>query len=567
MKMNSGKNKNNTNKKSMNLTKSILILFICLLAFGTSVLTAFAQTTPRNQSTPEDDLGMRRLLERTDQMQIEQIIDYLSGINPKNVIIILDVSGSMQHHNLYPMARNFVFKILDKAINDGDTVTFISFDSNVHKSPELTNVKINIQNRNKIKEAVPPKTSPDTRLGTSIRKAHYEALLILEDRPKNENKFLILVSDGYHNAVPKEQPEDRKEYEKFYVIGSNGEPDLSRYPQTKEADNYQKLLEKCTCQKGSNLIENFTLGGVRFIVDPATGKIKFINEPEIVNPNEPKLPTLLISKGNPEDLKKVVQFNLEFNRKDIDNAEKKEYSVLVTRKGNSKRQPPIPINIDGDDLKKQLSSKNFIFSELGTSGMSQQTVKFVFDLSKLKDPQGGFQLTLKDLNAPPSDIVENVIVKFDYKTKGIDINKYMLPLALVLLAILGFILYIVFTNKMEITIDQGDENTSSSFYLATGQKIQIGGLLPNSKGLLHYDISTDKHAAYVNRSFSKISISPVDTARTEILLNRGENPITVDTPIEDGAYIEISDKSGSNETRDQRFSMNIHINNRRRNIK
>jgi hypothetical protein len=172
--------------------------------------------------------------QEADLGEAGEAVRAMQATAPKNVLLILDVSGSMKQGGMLPRTREAIYTILTEGTQKGDRVALFTFGAGYKKVFDET-IKAESDKKD-IFSQVP--TQPEAGAGTNIRKPHHEALKLAESAEPKAS-FLVLLTDSF-NDEPKTEDPERATYLKYYTPGGR----LDKYPQTPENADYTRLLQK-----------------------------------------------------------------------------------------------------------------------------------------------------------------------------------------------------------------------------------------------------------------------------------------------------------------------------------
>lgn len=193
-----------------NINKFMTVLLTLLLIFGTVPAFSFAlsdnlsiENPDADKSTPipvslengeiwadksveyvgdgEFEITLRamgRNLERTEESQAE----------PVDVVLVLDVSGSMKDHNRLSSMQEAAKKAVDTLLKvDGNRVAIIKYSKYAEKVSDFDT------NASSLKNSI----NFVANGGTNIQNAFFKAQELIENRSNKTNKpVIILMSDG-----------------------------------------------------------------------------------------------------------------------------------------------------------------------------------------------------------------------------------------------------------------------------------------------------------------------------------------------------------------------------------
>jgi hypothetical protein len=148
------------------------------------------------------------------------------------VVLVFDVSGSMEKHDMLSRGREAAIRLIRSGLKPGDTWVVYAFDTETQKTTERVVPRDGVE---AAVQSVPGDLS--RKPGTNIRWAHHEALRWVEER-RPRKSFLILVSDSYNDPPAAEDPA-RGQYSAYYLPNS-----LTKYPDTPQNREYERLLRQ-----------------------------------------------------------------------------------------------------------------------------------------------------------------------------------------------------------------------------------------------------------------------------------------------------------------------------------
>jgi len=178
----------------------------------------------------------------------------MRGVSPKTVVVLFDISGSMEKGDTVVNAREATIKLLRGAVRPGDRVILTAFDVAPH-----TTVDQRIGGDEDLDEVigqVPGTLS--SKQGTNIRWAHHQALRKIEQAAP-AHSYIVMVTDGFNDPPAQSDPR-HADYLKYYDARS-----LNRYPQTPENRDYERLLGKRNQLRVEAL-------GIGVLIDEDTGR-------------------------------------------------------------------------------------------------------------------------------------------------------------------------------------------------------------------------------------------------------------------------------------------------------
>jgi hypothetical protein len=164
---------------------------------------------------------------------LEAVQARLASVSPKTVVVLFDVSGSMDNNNTLVNAREATITLLRGALKPGDRVVITSFD--VAPKKVIDQRIAGDADLQAVIEAVPGHVS-ETQ-GTNIRWAHHQVLRMLE-KLRPPHSYVVVVTDSFNDPPARNDPL-MADYLKYYDQKS-----LTRYPDTPENRDYERLLRK-----------------------------------------------------------------------------------------------------------------------------------------------------------------------------------------------------------------------------------------------------------------------------------------------------------------------------------
>ena len=164
---------------------------------------------------------------------LEAVQARLHAVSPKTVVVLFDVSGSMEKHDTLVNAREATITLLRGAVRPGDRVVLTAFDEAPHAL--LDRPITGDADLQAVIDAVPGQVSQTQ--GTNIRWVHHQVLKRLEARHP-EHSYIVVVTDSF-NDPPARNDSHMSDYLKYYNPKS-----LTRYPDTPENRDYERLLRK-----------------------------------------------------------------------------------------------------------------------------------------------------------------------------------------------------------------------------------------------------------------------------------------------------------------------------------
>lgn len=169
--------------------------------------------------------------ERAPSMEAVQA--RLASVTPKTVVVLFDVSGSMDKNDTLVNAREATIKLLRGAVKPGDRVMLTAFDVAPRKLiDQRVAGEADLQ---AVIDAVPGHVSQTE--GTNIRWAHHQVLRTLE-KLQPPHSYIVVVTDSFNDPPARTDPR-MADYLKYYDPKS-----LTRYPDTPENRDYERLLRK-----------------------------------------------------------------------------------------------------------------------------------------------------------------------------------------------------------------------------------------------------------------------------------------------------------------------------------
>jgi uncharacterized protein (DUF58 family) len=178
----------------------------------------------------------------------------MSAVSPKTVVVLFDVSGSMEKNDTLVNAREATIKLLRGAVRPGDRVVLTSFD--VAPSTLIDRRIGSDADLDAVVDRVPGTVSRTQ--GTNIRWAHHRALRMLAAHPP-AHSYVVVVTDSFNDSPAAADPR-RADYLKYYDPAS-----LTRYPDTPENRDYERLLAKRNQLRVEAL-------GIGVLIDEDTGR-------------------------------------------------------------------------------------------------------------------------------------------------------------------------------------------------------------------------------------------------------------------------------------------------------
>jgi VWA domain-containing protein len=222
----------------------VLAWLCCLLLTFIASLPGEAQSSIRNPQSA--------IVERVPDLEAAQA--RMSAVSPKTVVVLFDISGSMEKNDTLVNAREATIKLLRGAVRPGDRVVLTAFDV---APTQLVDQRIGGDaDLDAVIDKVPGRVS--LKQGTNIRWTHHRALRMLEKNPP-PHSYVVVVTDSFNDPPSADDPH-KADYLKYYNPKS-----LMRYPDTPENRDYERLLAK------RNQLRVETLG-VGVLIDEDTGR-------------------------------------------------------------------------------------------------------------------------------------------------------------------------------------------------------------------------------------------------------------------------------------------------------
>ncbi len=169
-----------------------------------------------------------------DLGEASKAVQAMQGVTPKNLFLVLDVSGSMKKDRMLARAREAIYTLLTEGTQKGDRVVLFTFGAGYKKVFDET---IKSEGDKKALFAQVP-NQPEDGAGTNIRKPHHEAL-ILAEKAEPRPSFTALLTDTY-NDRPKPGDPAFSDYKNYYTLNKP----IDVYPDTPENREYERLLKK-----------------------------------------------------------------------------------------------------------------------------------------------------------------------------------------------------------------------------------------------------------------------------------------------------------------------------------
>ncbi|MHA1681794.1 MAG: tetratricopeptide repeat protein [Promethearchaeota archaeon] len=144
---------------------------------------------------------MIKLYEETDSVALlHKAEEQLSKVNEvlirkKEIVFVIDQSGSMQEHGKMNAARKGAVEVFEEAVNVGDNIAVLGFHSILNRLLEFTEKR-----GSKIRKI--HKTLEDievTPYQTAFYDAVGEALKMIQNVPKNHQRWIVALTDGQDN--------------------------------------------------------------------------------------------------------------------------------------------------------------------------------------------------------------------------------------------------------------------------------------------------------------------------------------------------------------------------------
>jgi hypothetical protein len=164
---------------------------------------------------------------------LEAVQARLASVSPKTVVVLFDVSGSMEKNDTLVNAREATIKLLQGAVKPGDRVVLTAFD--VAPKRVIDQRVTGDADLQAVIDAVPGHVSQTE--GTNIRWAHHQVLRTLE-KLQPAHSYVVVVTDSFNDPPARTDPR-MSDYLKYYDPKS-----LTRYPDTPENRDYERLLRK-----------------------------------------------------------------------------------------------------------------------------------------------------------------------------------------------------------------------------------------------------------------------------------------------------------------------------------
>lgn len=171
----------------------------------------------------------------------------LAAQKNKTVVLIFDISGSMVGAKMMPRAREAAVNVVREGVRPGDRIALFTFGAGFQK---VFDTKLE-SNADKAELVSQVPTSTGQGAGTNIRKAHHEALKIINAGLPNPG-YTILITDSFNDEPKKDDP-SYPDYLRYYTPGGQ----LTKYPRTEENQQYERLLERL---KQSGKLKQYGIG-------------------------------------------------------------------------------------------------------------------------------------------------------------------------------------------------------------------------------------------------------------------------------------------------------------------
>lgn len=169
-----------------------------------------------------------------DYGEAAPILREIAPLKKKTVILIFDVSGSMNGAQKIPRSREAAVNILREGVAPGDRVALFTFGQVSSKVFDET-VESNAD-KSDLVDKIPSKTAEGH--GTNIRRPHHEALKLVASR-QPDPAAIIILTDSF-NDEPRQNDAAYADYKRYYTPGGQ----LTKYPNTTENRDYESLLAK-----------------------------------------------------------------------------------------------------------------------------------------------------------------------------------------------------------------------------------------------------------------------------------------------------------------------------------
>lgn len=204
---------------------SIIFLLCCTALTGSSGV-----------GRAQGDGGALSAEEWADLGEVAPIVQELRPQRDKNVVLIFDVSGSMNSDAMLKRARQAAAKIVRYSVRPGDDVLLLTFGAGYDSFEKKI---ADGDDRQKVLDKIPVATGAGA--GTNIRRPHHEALKFLERATAgNSHSATIIVLTDSFNDEPKRDNLAYEDYKRFYTPGGQ----LLKYPPTPENREYERLLRE-----------------------------------------------------------------------------------------------------------------------------------------------------------------------------------------------------------------------------------------------------------------------------------------------------------------------------------
>lgn len=172
------------------------------------------------------------------------IASEISGIHPKTVVFVFDISMSTKHAGVFTNERAATATILH-ACGPGDHVALIKFGTGAQTVFDKT--LATREDANALVDQIP--AAPEPGRGTNIRLPHHQALQIV-DAGKPNPGVVVLLTDSF-NDQPLETDPNYPSYTAYYT------PKLTVYPKSAENASYENLLKTL---KASGELKEYGVG-------------------------------------------------------------------------------------------------------------------------------------------------------------------------------------------------------------------------------------------------------------------------------------------------------------------
>jgi hypothetical protein len=171
--------------------------------------------------------------ELADMGEAAKPVQELRPLKSKTVVLIFDVSGSMNSNHMLKRARQAAANIVRYAVRPGDEVDLFTFGSGYHTKRQKIESG---DDKSAVLQAIPTATGEGE--GTNIRHPHHEALKLLE--PEMLRPAAIIILTDSYNDEPKPEDPTYPDYLRYYTPGGM----LTKYPKTPENRDYERLLRE-----------------------------------------------------------------------------------------------------------------------------------------------------------------------------------------------------------------------------------------------------------------------------------------------------------------------------------